>query len=211
MTKNQVQINKICLAAIFLALGWLLPFLTGQIPEIGSMLLPMHIPVFLAGFILGPCYGALIGFITPLTRSLIFGMPPIYPTALPMSFELLSYGFISGAMFIFLTKYVKKLPTIANVYISLVTAMVLGRFIWAFFDYLFLIGSDNPFTFIVFANGAYINAWPGILLQLVLIPAIVQLLYSFNLVQHLLPDYAKVFKRRNIKENNTENTTNDNN
>ena len=72
MTKYQLQLVKICLAALFLALGWLMPFLTGQIPEFGNMLLPMHIPVMICGFVLGPVYGALIGFITPLTRSLIF-------------------------------------------------------------------------------------------------------------------------------------------
>ena len=94
MTKYQLQLVKICLAALFLALGWLMPFLTGQIPEFGNMLLPMHIPVMICGFVLGPVYGALIGFITPLTRSLIFGMPPILPTGLAMCFELMTYGFI---------------------------------------------------------------------------------------------------------------------
>ena len=108
MTKYQLQLVKICLAALFLALGWLMPFLTGQIPEFGNMLLPMHIPVMICGFVLGPVYGALIGFITPLTRSLIFGMPPILPTGLAMCFELMTYGFICGAGFYLLNKYVKK-------------------------------------------------------------------------------------------------------
>ena len=66
MTKNRVIILKIILFAMFLALGWLLPFLTGQIPQIGNMLLPMHIPVILGGFIFGPVFGLILGIVTPL-------------------------------------------------------------------------------------------------------------------------------------------------
>ena len=73
-TKNKLK--NLCLAAMFLALGLVLPLLTGQLPQIGSMLLPMHIPVFLCGLICGWQYGAVIGFILPLTRCLFFSMPP---------------------------------------------------------------------------------------------------------------------------------------
>jgi len=68
---------RLTLAALFVALGLVLPFLTGQIPEIGSMLLPMHLPALLCGFVCGwPC-GLAVGFVMPLLRSLIFGMPPL--------------------------------------------------------------------------------------------------------------------------------------
>ena len=104
---NKIQIGdymnkvifKISFSSICIALGIILPFLTGQIPEIGSMLLPMHIPVLICGFICGWKYGLLVGLITPLLRSVSFGMPPIYPTAIAMSFELAAYGFISGLLF----------------------------------------------------------------------------------------------------------------
>ena len=177
MTKNQVQINKICLAAIFLALGWLLPFLTGQIPEIGSMLLPMHIPVFLAGFILGPCYGALIGFITPLTRSLIFGMPPIYPTGIAMSFELATYGIVSGWLF-----NKGKWQCVIALYKSMIMAMIAGRIVWAVIEMVLLGIGEGGFTFTMFLSGAIIQALPGIILQLILIPAIMVALDKANLV-----------------------------
>ena len=78
MNKNSLTIKKMALAAIFLVFGWILPLVTGRIPEIGNMLCPMHIPVMLCGFILGPWYGLIIGFITPLTRGFIFGMPIAY-------------------------------------------------------------------------------------------------------------------------------------
>lgn len=44
-------------AGAALALCLVLPFLTGQIPQIGSALCPMHIPVLLAGFLCGPWVG----------------------------------------------------------------------------------------------------------------------------------------------------------
>ena len=86
-------------SAMFLTIGIILPFFTGQIPQIGSMLLPMHIPVFLCGLICGWQYGLVVGFILPLMRSFLFGMPPIYPTAISMAFELATYGFLSGLLF----------------------------------------------------------------------------------------------------------------
>jgi predicted membrane protein len=67
--------KKITLSAMFLAIGIILPFITMNIPVIGKMLLPMHIPVLLAGFIIGPVYGALLGVLTPLVRSFMFGVP----------------------------------------------------------------------------------------------------------------------------------------
>ena len=50
---TSLQTRKLTYAALFLALAMVLPFLTAQIPEIGSMLSPMHIPVLLCGFLCG--------------------------------------------------------------------------------------------------------------------------------------------------------------
>ena len=84
------------MSALFLALGLVLPIFTGQIPQIGSMLLPMHIPVFLCGLICGGPWGALVGLILPLLRSVLFGMPPLFPTAIAMCCELMTYGYVAG-------------------------------------------------------------------------------------------------------------------
>ena len=86
--KRRVKISKLVLSGLFLALAFVLPFLTGQVPEIGNMLCPMHIPVLLCGFICGWPYGLLIGFLSPLLRSLILGMPPMFPKAVCMALEL---------------------------------------------------------------------------------------------------------------------------
>ena len=97
--------KKMVYAGVLLAVGILLPFLTAQIPSLGSRMLPMHIPVLLAGFICGWPYGLVIGFILPLFRSVLFGMPPMFPTALAMAFELAVYGAVTGILYKILNFY----------------------------------------------------------------------------------------------------------
>ena len=86
MKKN--NLFRMILSALFLAVAYVLPFFTGQIPEIGSMLCPMHLPVLLCGFICGWYWGLAVGFIAPLFRSLILGMPVMFPMGICMAFEL---------------------------------------------------------------------------------------------------------------------------
>ena len=93
------DVKKLVLAALFLALALVLPFLTGQMPEVGSMLCPMHIPALLCGFFCGWPWGLAVGLIAPVLRSLMFGMPPMFPVAICMSFELATYGAISGLLY----------------------------------------------------------------------------------------------------------------
>ena len=83
------SILRLANAGMLFALGLVLPFLTGQIPEIGNLLLPMHLPVLLCGFVCGGIYGSIVGFTLPLVRSLIFGMPALFPSAVTMAFELM--------------------------------------------------------------------------------------------------------------------------
>ena len=116
--------KKLVLSALFLAIGLILPFITMQIPAVGKMLCPMHIPVLLCGFIVGWPYGLLVGFITPLLRSVLFGMPMLVPNAVCMAFELATYGFVAGVLSPKMRKDMKSL------YIALVAAMLVGRVVW---------------------------------------------------------------------------------
>ena len=161
------KLTKMILAGLFIAIGFLLPFLTGQIPQIGSMLSPMHIPVLLCGFVCGPFWGALVGAITPLLRSLILGMPPLFPVATAMAFELAAYGFLAGLLYTILPK--KPI----NVYVSLILAMLIGRVVWGLAMAILMGLSGGSFGFQAFLAGAFINTWPGILLHLIIIPPIV--------------------------------------
>ena len=157
------NVKKLVWAAVFLALGLILPFFTGQIPEIGGKLLPMHIPVLLCGFICGWKYGLLVGFITPLFRSMLFGMPPLL-TALGMAFELAAYGTVTGVLYNRLSKSKMR------IYISLVAAMIVGRIIWGLASVVLYGISGASFTWQIFLAGSFLNAIPGIILQLIAVP-----------------------------------------
>lgn len=169
-------LRRLVLAAMFLAIGLILPFFTGQIQQIGNMLLPMHIPVLLCGLICGWQYGALVGAVLPLFRFVLFGMPPIYPTGIAMAVELFIYGLAIGFIF----GMFKKQGLLA-VYVSLVVAMILGRVAWGGSMTVLLSMQGNSFTFAAFLSGAILNAIPGIILQLLLIPAVMSSLHLTGL------------------------------
>lgn len=168
--KNHNNLLKLILAALFLALAYLMPFLTGQIPEIGSMLCPLHIPVLLCGFICGWPWGLVVGFISPLFRSLTLGMPPFFPTAVCMAFELAAYGAIAGVMHKLLPR---RKPCI---YCSLLISMVIGRLVWGMAMFICMGIGGGGFTFAAFIAGAFTNALPGIIVQIALIPVLVMML-----------------------------------
>lgn len=172
------NIKNITLAAMFLGLGLVLPLFTGQIPQIGNMLLPMHIPVFLCGLICGWQYGAAIGLVLPLLRSAIFGMPVFFPAATAMAFELMTYGLVSGLLY-----SISKWQCIRALYRCLICAMLSGRAVWGAVQAVQLGLSGGGLTFKIFMTEAFLNAVPGILLQLVLIPAIMVALNRTGLVR----------------------------
>ncbi len=163
--------RRMLLSAIFLALGVILPFLTGQIKEIGDTLLPMHIPVMLCGLICGWQYGFATGLILPFLRAVTVGMPPIYPNAVWMAAELATYGFVVGLLYSVLQK--KQMRWL---YFCLLTAMVSGRVVWGVTKAILLAVADKPFTLQAFITGGIIDSLPGILLQLILIPAIIKII-----------------------------------
>ena len=170
-------IRKTVLCAMFLAIGIVLPFFTGQIPQIGRMLLPMHIPVILCGLICGGKGGAAVGFIMPLMRSAIFIMPTMYPDAVAMAFELAAYGFIVGFMY-----ENARWHCIKSLYRCMVSAMIGGRIVWGIAMVALLGIGENGFTFGMFFAGAFANAIPGIILQLVFVPAMMLALDKTHLV-----------------------------
>lgn len=168
--KKRTDIKKLTLAAMFLALAFVLPFLTGQIPQIGSRLCPMHIPVLLCGFFCGAPWGLVVGLIAPILRSVMLGMPPMFPTAFCMAFELAAYGFAAGWLY-------KKLPgKKENVYVSLLGAMIIGRLVWGIVMFCCMGFDAAKFGMSAFMAGAVVNAVPGILVQIILIPVLVMAL-----------------------------------
>ena len=169
-------IQRLTYSALCLALCMVLPFLTGQIPEIGSMLSPMHIPVLLAGFLCGPWWALLVGIVAPPLRFFLFSMPPLFPTGTAMCFELAAYGLISGALY-------AKLPRKnSSIYIALLIAMVLGRIVWGAAMLVISGVTGSPFTWAAFAAGAFLNAIPGIIVHILLVPVIVMALRKAKII-----------------------------
>ena len=167
MNSRKLNVQLLVTSAICLALCMVLPFLTGQIPQIGSALSPMHIPVLLCGFLVGPFWGAVVGLIAPLLRFALFGMPKLFPTGIAMCAELAVYGAVSGLLY-------ARLPRkTVNLYISLVAAMLLGRVAWGAVRLALSGLSGSAFTWAAFVAGAFTTAIPGIILHIVLIPVIV--------------------------------------
>lgn len=180
--KNE-NVKNVVNAALCLALCMVLPFLTGQIPQIGSALSPMHIPVLICGFICGWPYGLVIGFIAPLLRFMLFGMPPVFPTGIAMAFELAAYGTATGILY-------KKLPkTISGIYISLIGSMLTGRIVWGIAMTVIAGVSQAQFSFQAFLAGAFLNAVPGIICHLILVPVIIIALQKAHVIgyEHYSP------------------------
>lgn len=167
--------RKMVLSALLMALGIILPFVTMQVPEIGNMLLPMHIPVLLCGFICGAPYGAIIGFMLPLIRSILFGAPVMMPSAIAMAIELMFYGMISGLLY----NKLKKVKF--GIYLTLIPSMLIGRIAWGIAAFVLFTVLGNSFTWMIFMTQAFVNAIPGIVIQLILIPIIVSSLKKIEM------------------------------
>lgn len=166
--KNK-HIRNLVFSGVLLALGMVLPLLTAQVKEIGDTLLPMHLPVLLCGLVCGWRYGLPVGFMLPFLRSFIFGMPPLYPQAVWMACELAAYGAVAGILY-------SLIRVRGRVYIALVGAQLAGRVVWGIVKATLLGLKGSAFTFSAFIAGGFIDAFPGILLQILLLPPIVLLL-----------------------------------
>ncbi len=176
MTNTRNNTRDLILAALCLALAMLLPFLTGQIQNLGNMLCPMHIPVLLCAYICGYRWAAAVGFISPLLRYAIFGMPPIMPAGVSMAFELLTYGLVAGLL------YEKLKKNTLNIYVSLIISMISGRVVWGIARLIISGVTGTEFTWQLFIGGAVLQAVPGIILHILLIPIIVMALRRAKLI-----------------------------
>ncbi len=191
--KNNTK--KITLSAMFMALGLILPFLTGQIQQFGNMMLPMHFPVFLCALICGWQYGLAVGFILPFLRYALFGMPMIYPMGIAMAFELATYAFVAGYLYGH-----SRWKCIVSLYRSMIIAMISGRLVWGLVEVILLGMGGKAFTWQMFLAGAFLNAIPGIILQLVLIPAIMVALNKAGLV-HFQKEHKKEIQKESKCKN----------
>jgi len=170
MTENNRsnEVKKLTMAAVCFALCMVLPFLVGNNPPLAMAFSPMHIPVLIAGFAVGPFYAAIVGFFAPLVRHMIFGVPMVlYPVAIGMAFELATYGIVSGVLYRLLPKKV------VSIYISLIVAMFVGRIVFILANVVMLGLSGRGFSWQELFGAAFVTALPGIVLHIVIVPIIV--------------------------------------
>ena len=172
------QVKRAMITAVCIALCVVLPMAFHSIQNAGAIFCPMHIPVLLCGLVCGWQYGAAVGFVAPLLRSVLFGMPPMYPVAIAMAFELLTYGLVIGLVY---RRMAQK--GVAGVYAALLTAMVAGRVVWGVAEVVLLGLGGKAFTAQAFLAGALLNAGPGIIVQLILIPAVMAALQKAGAVK----------------------------
>lgn len=163
----KTKTHNLVSASLLLAFGLLLPYFFHMTGMAGPIFLPMHIPVLLGGLLLGPRYGLILGIITPLLNSLLTGMPPIYPTGVSMTFELATYGFITGYLY---------RNRNYNIYLALIPAMLLGRLVSGIATYLLLSFGGKLFVLKMFLGSAFVKSIWGILIQIAFVPMIVKVL-----------------------------------
>jgi hypothetical protein len=200
-TSGRVPTATLTGTALLLALGVVLPIAFHPVPLGGRIFLPMHLPTFVAGLVLGPLAGLVVGAGSPVVSTLLTGMPiaPFY--MVPMIFELATYGVVAGLLrprFETLLGQpalsatagpgraavaVPSGPSLetgasgrryAAVTMALACAMIVGRFVWmAVVVWLApLIGlTARPILKAIAAIGA---GWIGMAIQLALIPAVVR-------------------------------------
>lgn len=156
-------IKLVAFSAVFTALSVAAPWLAHQFGIAGQVFLPMHLFVFIAALLFGWPAGIIVGLFTPIMSYLISGMPAL--SILPViAVEIIAYGLIAG----FLRGKMQL-----NLYASLIGALVLGKLFLGMGAFIVL-GSDPIF----YIRQAVYIGWPGIVLQILLIPFIVKFIQS---------------------------------
>ena len=187
MRRNE-PLYRMIVTAVLLAVGLLLPFLTGQLQTIGKLISPLHIPVFICGMTCGWLWGGVLGAVLPLLRMVLFGMPGL-PMALPMTFELCAYGVIVGLVYPFLCRRTRGNHLVLMVS-SLGVAMFAGRIVGGVAKALLLAGGaiqGVPLTFEAFIASYFVDTAVGAVIHLIVVPAVVIALEKAKLSPMVLP------------------------
>ena len=175
------SVKKITICAICIALCSVLPPVFHML-ALGSVFSPMHIPVLLCGLVCGWPYGALCGVAGPVISSLITGMPgPAY--LIHMAPELCVYGLVCGL----LMAVIRTGRLYADLYCALVPAMLLGRMAGGAVRAVVFAANAQPYSLALWAGSYLVEAVPGIILHLALIPTLVVVLTKAGLIPARYP------------------------
>ena len=167
-------VKKLVLTALCAALCLVLPMAFHAIPNAGSVMLPMHIPVLLCGLVCGWPYGLVCGILGPLLSGVLTGMPPM--AMMPsMMVECGVYGLVTGLMM----KFIRTGKLLPDLYISMLTAMALGRIVSGLAKALIFTPGAAPFAWV---TTSLVTGIPGIVIQLVLMPLVIFALTRARLI-----------------------------
>lgn len=163
--------TKLTFASVCLACCFFMPMMTMGNTEVAAMLCLMHFPVMVCGMMCGAPWGVAVGVSAPILRSLMFGMPHMYPEAVAMCIEMGIYGLVCGLE----ANDPRKSP--GNIFLDLIQAMAAGRFAWGASMMLFSVISPVSFSFEIFKE-AMVNTWPGVILQFMSLPPLIVFLQT---------------------------------
>ena len=166
------SIRNILLSMVFLLLAIFLPSICARIPGLDLVLLVMHIPIYLCGFICGAPLGFAIGMVAPVLRSVIFGVPALFPEGVAMMFELAFYGLLAGAFFDTFRRSMGNRSVGAS-YLALIIAMIGGRIAWGVAMLFMAIFTSVTFSWGEFIYGAFTGEIAAIVLHIVIVPGLV--------------------------------------
>lgn len=171
--EQEIKTKKLVIAGLLLALGFILPMVFHVTGLGGKVLLPMHIPVLIGGFLLPPQLAIILGISTPLLSSLLTGMPELFPMGLIMMFELGAYGLATS---IFYRK--KKLPML----VSLVLSMIIGRLVAGLAVFVIASMFEIPFKPVGFVVTSVTTGLPGLIIQIILIPSLIYFIEKYTTI-----------------------------
>ena len=177
MRRENKHLDSLVITAALLAVGMVLPFITGQIQAIARIISPLHIPALICGLCCGWKWGLGLGAVLPILRGLTLGLPPFPTNALPMAFELGTYGMAAGLLYPLFFRLLRKKNHLPALLSALIAAMVLGRITGGAAKGALLsfgvIGSSSPYTFAAFFAGYFASTALGALIHALVIPAVV--------------------------------------
>ena len=168
--------RELAYAGLFGAAALLLPFLF-HLVRLGSVFMPMYLPLVALAFLVRPLPAAVTAAVTPLLSAVVTGMPPFYPpVAVFMAVELAVMAAIIAAA--------RRSWPRASVWLILVPALLLGRVLYVAMYYFFSRAAALPAPFL--ATVSFVRGWPGIALMLVVVPAVVRIVERRGRPRHLV-------------------------
>ncbi|MFA9423226.1 MAG: ECF transporter S component [Sedimentibacter sp.] len=168
---KKITTKELVLSGLLLATGIIVPMIFHMLGVMGSIVLPMHIPVLIGGLLLSPSLALSLGIVTPIISGILTGMPVLFPMSIIMAFELGTYGLVSSL----LTRKM-KLSVVPTLIISMISGRIAAGFAVAALIQLFGINMDP----VLYIKASIITGLPGIIIQLIFIPTLVYAIKAYS-------------------------------